>query len=169
MRLGVWSYPDMSLRGFACVRVVLVIALVVACSRPQVSSNTTQVATPALSSASSRVVPPSRVAFVRELGGLCALPELELVIPFYEGLRFLPAAAALTSVKSEYLDLAYPGALSMPLVAWRCGGGTWTAVTTTSSATTPASLLIRVSGLTDPLDLFLHWGNLWARSFVEAG
>src|SRR5262245_4937425 len=72
-------------------------------------------------------IPRVRTAWVGTISAGCPPSDLELVLPFYEGLRFEPAAAALREAKSEYLDLAYPGPLSMPLVAWRCGDGDWTA------------------------------------------
>jgi hypothetical protein len=76
----------------------------------------------------------------------CSTSDLELVLPFYEGLRFKPAARALRTSKSERLELAYPGTLSMPLVAWRCAEGQWTAAITTAPLETPVALRLTTTG-----------------------
>jgi hypothetical protein len=88
----------------------------------------------------------TRTAWVGSLSTGCAAADLELVIPFYEGIRMKPAAARLSAAQSEHLELAYPGPLSMPLVAWRCGAGTWTAVTPDVLGEIPVGLLLRTTG-----------------------
>lgn len=99
---------------------------------------------PAVAPASG--IPGTRTAWVRTLSTGCEPAELELVLPFYEGIRLAPAAAALRGAKSEYLDLAYPGPLSMPLVAWRCGEGKWSAVVSSEPLAMPVAVLLRTTG-----------------------
>ena len=74
-------------------------------------------------------IPGTRMAWVRTLSVGCKSADLELIL-------------SLRAAKSEYLDLAYPGPLSMPLVAWRCGDAEWTAVIPTKPMETPAGLLV---------------------------
>lgn len=105
----------------------------------------TAAATTHASPADAPPIQGTRTAWVRTLSIGCAPADLELVLPYYEGLRFKPAAAALRAAKSEYLDLAYPGPLSMPMVAWRCGDGEWTAVVPAKPTDAPAGLLVRTT------------------------
>ncbi|GAC1351547.1 MAG: hypothetical protein NVSMB1_05620 [Polyangiales bacterium] len=105
-------------------------------------------AAPGLSAPEAKTIKPAagtRTAWVRSLSTGCAPSDLEVVLPFYEGLRLKPAALSLRTAKSEYLNLAYPGTLSMPLVAWRCGEGDWTAVIT-NNLEMPTDLLLKTKG-----------------------
>lgn len=88
----------------------------------------------------------TRTSWVRTLSAGCSAADLELIVPFYEGLRFKPAASALRAAKSEYFELSYPGTLSMPLVAWRCGDGEWTAIVPTKPLAMPLGALLRTKG-----------------------
>ncbi|WP_394830955.1 hypothetical protein LVJ94_31050 [Pendulispora rubella] len=110
----------------------------------------------------------TRSAWVRTVSTGCDAADLELVLPFYEGLRLKPATAALRAAKSEHLELAYPGPLSMPMVAWRCGEGAWTAVVPTKPTETPAGLLLRTTG--DELEVRLEcFGSCTFQEVAERG
>jgi hypothetical protein len=97
---------------------------------------------PATGSTGGTSAPAAEVpgAWVRTLSAGCAPADLEVVIPFHEGLRLHPAREALRTAGTEHLDLAYPGTLSMPLVAWRCGPSAWTAVAAARPLITPVRL-----------------------------
>jgi hypothetical protein len=56
------------------------------------------------------------------------LDQLRLVIPFYEGLEIANPTSSLREAGLARFELAYPGALSAPFVAWTFGGNHWTAV-----------------------------------------
>jgi hypothetical protein len=56
------------------------------------------------------------------------LDQLRLVIPFYEGLEIANPTSSLPEAGLARFELAYPGALSAPFVAWTFGGNHWTAV-----------------------------------------
>ena len=68
--------------------------------------------------------------------------SLELVIPLYEGLNITKPTVSLPDVGFANFELAYPGPLSAPCVAWRFGDGEWTAVFADSLAPDPVSLAV---------------------------
>ena len=113
---------------------------------PSTSEGVAQTASAPRSVPAPRPIRGLRTAWVRGLSVGCSASDLEVVLPFYEGLRLKPATQALRAAKSEHLELAYPGPLSMPLVAWRCGSGDWTAVVPTEPLATPAGLVLRTTG-----------------------
>ena len=66
----------------------------------------------------------------------------ELLVPFYEGILIQQPPAALHEAGLEHLQLAYPGPLSAPFVAWQNGDDYWTAVYSTQLDALPAQLEI---------------------------
>jgi hypothetical protein len=85
-----------------------------------------------------------------------ALSELEILIPFYEGIQVRAPTVTLKEVGQDRLRLAYPGVLSLPLFAWRFGQASWTAVYAPALDASPAELRISAepSSLRIELDAF---------------
>lgn len=71
-----------------------------------------------------------------------SLSELEIVIPFYEGVEVNYPTETLKEIGQTHLRLAYPGVLSLPMFAWRFGQGQWTAVYAPTIGPSPAELKI---------------------------
>ncbi|SRR6266542_4247566 len=69
-----------------------------------------------------------------------SLGELEIVMPFYEGVEIYIPTTTLREIGQAHLQLAYPGVLSLPLFAWRFGRGRWTAVYAPRIEASPAEL-----------------------------
>src|SRR5688572_2150312 len=72
-------------------------------------------------------VPASRTVWIKDFSQEegCNSDNLELVVPFLEGIRITRPATSLKATGYEDSYLSYPGSLSMPLVAWRCGASQW--------------------------------------------
>ena len=70
----------------------------------------------------------------------------ELVVPFYEGILIQQPRMALPEAGLARLQLAYPGPLSAPFVAWQNGVGNWTAIYSTRIDALPAQLEAAVEG-----------------------
>ena len=68
----------------------------------------------------------------------------ELLVPFYEGLLIHQPTAALPEAGLERLQLAYPGPLSAPFIAWQNGDDNWTAIYSASLEALPAELDVAV-------------------------
>jgi hypothetical protein len=128
-----------------CRIVLFAVSLVVVQCGPSTSGRSVQTLPTRSSVSLPPVVQGTRTAWVRTLSAGCNAADLELVLPFYEGLRLKPASVALRAAKSESLELAYPGPLSMPLLAWRCGDAEWTAVIPAKPTEAPARLLVRTT------------------------
>ena len=67
-------------------------------------------------------------------------------MPFYEGVLVQQPLTALPEAGLKHLQLAYPGPLSAPFVAWRNGEGNWTAIYSTALDALPAQLELTVNG-----------------------
>jgi hypothetical protein len=74
------------------------------------------------------------------------LEALTVVVPFLEGLQIDRAAQARFHGKPLRLQLAYPGALSAPFVAWRFGDGPWQIAAVSALGTQPAELTVASDG-----------------------
>lgn len=68
------------------------------------------------------------------------LDKLELVVPFYEGILIRNPVSALPEVNLARCQLAYPGTLSAPFIAWRFGAGTWSVLFADSVSALPVTL-----------------------------
>jgi len=68
------------------------------------------------------------------------LDKLELVVPFYEGILIRNPISALPKVNLLHFQLAYPGTLSAPFIAWRFGEGAWSVLYADSLSALPAAL-----------------------------
>src|SRR5262249_35799886 len=68
------------------------------------------------------------------------LDKLELVVPFYEGILIKNPVASLREIGTPRMQLAYPGVLSAPFIAWRFGDGAWTVLYADSVTALPAVL-----------------------------
>jgi hypothetical protein len=75
---------------------------------------------------------------------VAASESLELLVPFYEGLRVRQPHLAFPEVGLSRVQWAYPGPLSAPFVAWRSGGGEWTVLLCGDLAAVPAWLDLSV-------------------------
>jgi hypothetical protein len=71
------------------------------------------------------------------------IADLEMVIPFYEGVRFRNPPAVARDTGLADLELAYPGVLSAPFIAWRFSSEDWTALCAGSVAAVPVSLRLK--------------------------
>jgi hypothetical protein len=58
----------------------------------------------------------------------CSDSDLELVIPFYEGIQLRSPRFALGVLQVTELELVYPSPLSLPAFAWRCRGREWNVI-----------------------------------------
>jgi Domain of unknown function (DUF6259) len=73
------------------------------------------------------------------------LEQLRLVVPFYEGLEVGNPSASLGEAGLSQFQLAYPGALSAPFVAWSFGGDRWTAVYVERLDAVPVAINIKAT------------------------
>ena len=115
-------------------------------------------------------IPPSRVLWIGRLSADrgCAPAELQLLVPFLEGLRISRPSSSLASTGYDQFVLSYPGMLSMPFVAWRCGENPWTAIFTSSLDALP--VILQVRALLDGVEAKLEcYGECSFRSLKAAG
>ena len=68
------------------------------------------------------------------------LDKLELLVPFYEGILIRNPVSALPEVNLPRFQLAYPGTLSAPFIAWRFGEGAWSVLYADSLSALPVAL-----------------------------
>lgn len=107
---------------FSPVALICCAALVVGCAKPPIPPATQPIAAPV----------------VRMLN----IHASELLVPFYEGILIDEPPVALHEVGLERLELAYPGPLSAPFVAWQTGDNNWTAIYSTQLGALPVQLEI---------------------------
>jgi hypothetical protein len=74
----------------------------------------------------------------------CSDDELELLVPFLEGIHVTHPARALPKTGYATYALGYPGVIAAPFVAWRCGAKqSWSAVLVDSPDAGPVRLTIQ--------------------------
>ncbi|MEO6419483.1 MAG: hypothetical protein ABIP39_08765, partial [Polyangiaceae bacterium] len=97
---------------------------------------------------------PTRVAWTKSFDQdpACDDEHLELLVPHYEGVLITHPAKSLPEANMRWLEIGYPGVLAIPMIAYRCGAGEWTAVYT-SLDTLGASLRVRAEGVKTSLEL----------------
>ena len=106
---------------------------------------------PSPSSSAQASGPNEHTSWAKRVSTGCAPSGLELVVPFYEGLDLDAAPTALRESGHGNIALAYPGPLSMPLVAWRCRDGQWSALVVAKPEEHSAELTL--STVDDALDV----------------
>jgi hypothetical protein len=73
------------------------------------------------------------------------LEQLRLVVPFYEGVEISNPTSSLLEAGMTNFEMAYPGALSAPFVAWTFDGNHWTAAYVETLDALPVSLNIKTT------------------------
>ncbi len=68
------------------------------------------------------------------------LDKLEILVPFYEGILIRNPVSALPEVNLPRFQLAYPGTLSAPFIAWRFGDRAWSVLYADSLSALPVAL-----------------------------
>lgn len=77
-----------------------------------------------------------------------------MVLPFLEGIHIKHPMTSLRATGYSHFELTYPGMISAPLIAWKCGGDRWSAVFTTSIEMLPVTFQLRV--LSDGVEVKLE-------------
>jgi hypothetical protein len=106
-------------RGFT----LLLLAGMLSCSSPP-----RHIPTPALTRATELPHLPQNDWSSSLPEGGCSPERLELLVPFYEGLRLVDPGRAMIEAGFSDVELVYPGALSAPFIAWACGDERWSVV-----------------------------------------
>jgi hypothetical protein len=77
--------------------------------------------------APAQISPPTQISVALDRVG-CDDSELELVVPFYEGIHLRSPKQALYELGLQQIQLLYPAPLSIPAAAWRCRDGDWSII-----------------------------------------
>ncbi|MEM1009871.1 MAG: hypothetical protein AAGJ35_12815, partial [Myxococcota bacterium] len=97
---------------------------------------------------------------------MCRWSEMQLLVPFYEGLLVQDLMLTMKKMKAGQIDLLYPTQLSAPFVAWRCKGQAWHGVSIRSLQSVPANLTLKRNGPRIELRLSCYAGCQF-RSFTH--